>query len=159
MTGAKNTKKGFTLVELIVVITIIGVLAAIVVPTTVHFVEQAKVEKAEAEVRTIINNLYVNIPNIESGSVAGQSDDSINSASISLVLNKYIGKVEEGTTVSGALLEVDIGGSTVQIMRFTAQSPVSNDDGPISFSKDYYRNAGVLYVPFQVSYTSSSGWH
>ena len=85
MTGAKNTKKGFTLVELIIVITIIGVLAAIVVPTTVHFVEQAKVEKAEAEVRTIINNLYVNIPNIESGSVAGQTDDSANKASKRIV--------------------------------------------------------------------------
>ena len=37
----RNKKKGFTLVELIVVIAIIGVLAAIIVPTTLHFVNQA----------------------------------------------------------------------------------------------------------------------
>lgn len=51
----RNKKKGFTLVELIVVIAIIGVLAAIIVPTTLHFVNQGRLEAANTELTEIKN--------------------------------------------------------------------------------------------------------
>lgn len=51
----RNKKKGFTLVELIVVIAIIGVLAAIIVPTTLHFVNQGRQEAANTELSEIKN--------------------------------------------------------------------------------------------------------
>lgn len=51
----RNKKKGFTLVELIVVIAIIGVLAAIIVPTTLHFVNQGREEAANTELTEIKN--------------------------------------------------------------------------------------------------------
>ena len=53
--GGTNKKKGFTLVELIVVIAIIGVLAAIIVPTTLHFVNQGREEAANTELTEIKN--------------------------------------------------------------------------------------------------------
>ena len=46
---AKRSKKGFTLVELIVVLVILAVLAAMLVPALVGYVDKAKAEKAKAE--------------------------------------------------------------------------------------------------------------
>ena len=44
----KNTRKGFTLVELIVVIAIIGTLAAIIIPTLIGYVKEAN-KRADCE--------------------------------------------------------------------------------------------------------------
>ena len=52
-------QKGFTLVELIVVIAIIGVLASILIPSMMGFVKKSKYATANANAKEIYNNLTV----------------------------------------------------------------------------------------------------
>ena len=49
----KSNKKGFTLVELVVVIAIIGILAAILVPTMMNYVKKARLKTANANAKLI----------------------------------------------------------------------------------------------------------
>lgn len=53
----KNKKKGFTLVELIVVIAIIAIIAAVAVPTTISYVNKAKISTADQEATELMNTL------------------------------------------------------------------------------------------------------
>ena len=156
---ANKHSKGFTLIELIVVMAIMGVLAAIVVPTTIHFVAESKAEKAVVEVHTIVDNIYVNIPNIESHSIHGQIGDAVDRDNIRLLLNTYIGNVEEDTVVQGTVINVGSGDTQHRVLRITAISPRSNDNGQISYSKDYELNPGVEYEeePFVITCTAD-GW-
>ena len=98
------------------VIAIIGVLAAIVVPTTLHFVEEARAEAAQVEVRSVISALETNILTLAGG--AGVSGVvTVNGTAAAGILNSYCKDVSEGMK---AVLSVEPDGKTVT---FTVTSP------------------------------------
>lgn len=102
--------------ELIVVIAIIGVLAAIVVPTTLHFVDEAKVQAAQVEVRSVLSALETNIYSLAGG--AGVSGVvTVNGTAAAGILNSYCKDVSEGMQ---AKLTVEADGKTVTL---TVTSP------------------------------------
>jgi type IV pilus assembly protein PilA len=50
-----KNKKGFTLIELIAVIAILGILAAILVPNITGYIEKANVSKAVSDAKVVLN--------------------------------------------------------------------------------------------------------
>ncbi|MFH1339353.1 MAG: prepilin-type N-terminal cleavage/methylation domain-containing protein [Candidatus Omnitrophota bacterium] len=65
-------KKGFTLIELMVVIAVIGILAAILLPQVGNLVEKARVTRAEGEVKNIVTAMYALLS--DTGRVPGERD-------------------------------------------------------------------------------------
>ena len=66
---AKQSKKGFTLVELVVVIAILGILAAIAIPAVVGIINSASTSQGESDASTLNSACKTLYAGIQSGTV------------------------------------------------------------------------------------------
>ncbi|AOY77045.1 prepilin-type N-terminal cleavage/methylation domain-containing protein [Clostridium formicaceticum] len=89
-----RNKKGFTLIELIVVIAILGILAGIAVPRFTNVGDSAKISADEATARTIVGAVNLAIAAgdlvIHDGDFVDTTDDSKISEILDFLSPKYL---------------------------------------------------------------------
>lgn len=78
MTNLKKSKKGFTLVELIVVIAILAIIAAVAIPTTIAYIGSSERGTAYSNAGTVLRQVQNNandLRNLTIGTADGESSD------------------------------------------------------------------------------------
>ena len=99
-----SNKKGFTLVELVVVIAIIGVLAAILVPSMMGYVKKSRLKTANGNAKTAYNGVSEYIADLETqGNLKSADSTGAKAAAESeLATNGESGKGVVWNNVNGA---------------------------------------------------------
>lgn len=90
----KKSKKGFTLIELVVVIAILGILAAILIPVISGFITRANKAANEANARNLYNSVAMVL------AIEGEAGSGVVSGSMPSNVKELFGDVPAGDSWS-----------------------------------------------------------
>ena len=110
----KNNKKGFTLVELIVVLVILAILAALLIPALTGYIDKAKKKQIIAETRqtvmaaqTLVDEAYakadVGADTVKVEGETGAGENAIKKQSIADLAEVPVGNITSVTTKNGKI--------------------------------------------------------
>lgn len=129
----KNNKKGFTLVELVIVVAVMAVLVAVAIPTIGSVLGTAKDAVAESNARTIESVIKLAEANVATGETSLSPDDiakAIYEAKLGIVPKADVESGEsDGATYSyniktGAVSAGTVEGADIRVITFSSEGVV-----------------------------------